>query len=382
MTSSSSDGDEGVPARILIVDDEEPQMRALRDTLRDEGYATEGFASAYDALAALRAGRFDLMLTDLMMPGLDGIALLRAALAVDADLSVVMMTGHGTIDSAVDAMKTGAVDYVLKPFNLTAIRPVLTRALALRRLRIANEALERSVRERTEALENANRELEAFAHSVSHDLQGPVRAIGGYSAMLRQELGRRVSEREAQLLDQIAAGGKHLAQLIEGLLRFSRAGRQSLLKARVDVAALVGEVLKLIGGQADLARVDVRVGELPAADADAALLKQVFANLLLNALKFSAHRADARVDVGALEQNGETVYFVRDNGAGFDMKHAGKLFGVFERLHAAAEFEGTGIGLSIVQRIVQRHGGRIWAEASVGAGATFFFTLAPRSPSA
>ena len=362
-------------ARILIVDDEAPQMEALCNTLRDEGYLTVGFTSANRALAALRDQRFDLLLTDLMMPEMDGIALLRAALEIDAHLVGVMMTGHGTIDTAVQAMKAGALDYILKPFDLTVVLPVLSRALTMRRLRMENAELAKRVREHAAELEFANKELEAFSHSVSHDLRAPLRAVGGFAHILREEGESHLSEQEKRHLDRICAATTQMGELIEGLLNLSRLSRQPLSKREVNLAGLVRQELDGLAKERKGRQVEIRVAELPACLGDPALLKQVYSNLLANALKFTREKATAIIEVGYKEHDGERVYFVRDNGAGFDMRYAQKLFGAFQRLHSHEQFEGTGIGLSIVQRIIHRHGGRIWATGQVDKGATFNFTL-------
>jgi light-regulated signal transduction histidine kinase (bacteriophytochrome) len=364
-----------IKTRIIIVDDERPLMLALCETLRYEGYVTAGFTMADEALQALREQEFDLLLTDLLMPEMDGLALLRAAQGIDPDIVVVMLTGNGTVDGAVEAMKSGAADYVLKPFNLDEIRPVLARALALRKLKVEKKELERCVRERTAALEDANKELEAFAHSVSHDLSAPIRAIRGYAGMLK-ESANNLSARETQLIEQIAGGANELAQIVDGMLRLARAGRQALVKAPVDVGELVHDVLNRLKQQSPERRIETKIGNLPSCTADPGLLRQVFANLLSNAFKFTANKDPTVIEVDSSRQGSEIVYWVRDNGAGFDMRYAEKLFSPFERLHTPAQFEGTGIGLSIAQRIVQRHGGRVWAEGSVGGGATFFLTLA------
>jgi len=362
-------------ARILIVDDEAAQMKALCDTLRDQGYVTTGFASAKAALDELRSHKFDLILTDLMMPEMDGIALLRSALETDPNLIGIIMTGEGTISSAVEAMKTGALDYILKPFKLSAILPVLSRALAVRRLRIRNAELEQRVRERTAELEAANRDLESFCASVSHDLRAPLRHIDGFSNLLVENYASQMPEEAQRLLRFVSTSTRRLGQLIDDLLHFSRLGRQQLSKRPVNISALVQEVLDELGREPDGRSIDIRVGELPDTVGDHSLLKQVFVNLFSNAFKFTRQKEKPIMEVGWRQQGGEAVYFVRDNGAGFDMEHARKLFGVFQRLHTNEEFEGTGVGLSIVQRIIHRHGGRIWAEAGVDKGAEFFFTL-------
>lgn len=362
-------------ARILIVDDEAAQMRALCYTLRDHEYETVGFTSGQAALAALRENRFDLLLSDLMMPEMDGIALLQAAVQIDSRLVSIIMTGEGTIATAVEAMKSGAFDYILKPFTLSAILPVLARALGVRRLRLENLELEQRVRERTAELEAANRELDAFSYSVSHDLRAPLRAVHGFANILGQEFSAQMPDEAQQLLNLLTTNAQRMEQLIADLLSFSHLGREPLSKQSVKMSALFHEVLQELRGELGDRCVDVRLGDLPDAVGDPGLLKQVVVNLLSNAFKYTRKTEQAVVEVGCDPKAGERIYFVRDNGAGFDMQHAGNLFGVFQRLHRADQFEGTGVGLSIVQRIVERHGGRIWADAAVGQGATFYFTL-------
>jgi signal transduction histidine kinase/CheY-like chemotaxis protein len=531
--------------RLLVVDDEEPHMQALCDTLQQEGYVTRGFTSGHEATAALRGESFDLLLTDLMMPQIDGIALLRACREIDPDLACIVMTGHGTIATAVDALKAGAVDYVLKPFKVNSILPVLARALAMRglqleniqlresvsiyelaraithgldhdavvertlaaagrqddagavyllepapdgqtlrlagaagcgaqplghpgprpgaaldqwvaraqeeledpgrhgeagalfahpfdttigvaipigsgerffgvlgfsstrhqrgvrpgqlkaldvlartaatafataalvaELRRMNEQLEQRVRERTRELESANKDLESFAHSVSHDLREPLRAVEGFCEMFRAEFAASVAEPGRTILERIWAGASRMNQLIDDLLHFARFSREPLHCLRVALRELVLQVVLRLKEQLGDRQVEVQVGELPDCHADPALLEQVLVNLLSNAFKFTSAREVARVEVGALRQGDASVYYVRDNGVGFDMRAAAeKLFGVFQRLHSQEAFPGTGIGLSIVHRIITRHGGRVWADSRPGEGATFYFSL-------
>jgi signal transduction histidine kinase len=367
--------------RLLVVDDETPLMNALRQTLRDEGYRVVGATSGDEALAALRRGGFDLVLTDLLMPKMDGIALLRAALATDPLLAGIVMTGHGSIPTAVAAMQAGAIDYVLKPVKLSTLLPVIERALTIRRLRQENVALERRVHERTAELEAANRELDAFCDTVSHDLRTPLRAVAGFTDLMRLHHAAKLPADVRRYLDLIHEGTGQMDQLIKDLLAFSRLGRQALARGPVDLAALGREAFAAIEGERAGRRVEFEVGALPAVSADRALLRLVLVNLLSNAVKYSRPRDPARIALGlapaAGAGAGEPVFFVRDNGVGFDMRDAGRLFGVFQRLHHAHEFEGTGVGLATVRRIVERHGGKIWAEAVPGAGATFFFTLPP-----
>jgi hypothetical protein len=363
------------PIRILIVDDETALMQALCDTLREHGYETAGYTTCGTALAALRSTRFDLLLADLMMPEMDGIALLRAAMDIDPDLVGIIMTGYGTIDTAVEAMKTGALDYILKPFKLSSILPVLSRAVAVRRLRLENTSLARHLRQRTAELEAANKDLEAFAFSVSHDLRAPLRAIHGFSRILQETFAAQMPPEACDLLQHVTTNTQQMEQLISALLHFSRLGWRPLTKQPVCLTLLVHESLEELRLEHGERPLDIQVEALPDCIGDASLLRQVFINLLSNACKFTRHKERRLVAVGCRQQGEETVYFVRDNGVGFDMQYAQRLFGVFQRLHRADEFEGTGIGLSIVQRIILRHGGRIWAEAAVDQGATFYFTL-------
>ncbi len=225
------------------------------------------------------------------------------------------------------------------------------------------------------ALHETNAELEAFAYSVSHDLRAPLRAIHGFGRILLEDHGTRLDPEARRLVDVIGDSTRKMGQLIDDLLAFSRLSRRSMEKAPVDLTELargVGEEIRRAEGDRAL---EITVAPLPTARGDRQMLRQALANLLQNAAKFTRRRPDARIDVGHRTEQGEVVYYVRDNGAGFDPRYRDKLFGVFQRLHANEEFEGTGVGLAIVQRIVHRHGGRVWAEGQVDAGATFFFTL-------
>ncbi|MGO9803013.1 MAG: sensor histidine kinase [Steroidobacteraceae bacterium] len=368
--------------RLLIADDEVAQVTALVRTLQEEGYAVTGTHSAQEALSALRSQRFDILVTDLMMPDMDGVALLRAAQAIEPDLVGIVMTGHGTIDTAVEAMKNGALDYILKPFRLTAMLPVLSRALTVRRLRLENAALLQRLADRTTELEamnrelrSANRELEAFSSTVSHDLRQPLNVILGFAELLLSEGPGVLNSKQKEYLRDIHGGGRRLFQLTDDLLRFSRLGRDSLTLEHVDVLTLVQSVVADLRATEDGREAVIRVGPMPNATADPALLKQVFTNLLSNAIKFRLPNGPALIEISGWQESGQCAYSVRDNGIGFDMKHAERLFGLFQRLPDTEQVEGNGVGLSITQRIVERHGGRIFAEAEKGKGARFTFTL-------
>jgi len=270
-----------------------------------------------------------------------------------------------------------AVEFAASPLPdgnvLAVVRDVSERKRAEAELEDLNVSLERRVQERTAELEAANRELDSFSHSVSHDLRAPLFQINGFATLLRKDRTSQLSADAVRFLERIEHGADQMGQLLEGLLEFSVAGRAALRRVPVDMQALVGEVLLMLRGP-ESARADIRIADLPPVKGDATLLRQVWQNLLGNALKFSRHAETPRIEVGAERRGAVVEYFVRDNGAGFDMK-AGNLFGVFERLHNDQEFEGTGVGLSIVQRIVERHGGRVSASGEIGRGACLRFTL-------
>jgi signal transduction histidine kinase len=236
-------------------------------------------------------------------------------------------------------------------------------------------ALAADLEQSVERLRTTNAELDAFSYSVSHDLRAPLRAIDGFSRILLDEHLEQLSGEGQRYLGLVRKNTQDMGILIDGLLMFSRLGQQELSKRQVKVDGMARQIVSEIENGAAPRSVDISIGVLPDARADATLLRQVLVNLLSNAVKYARDRNPAQIEIGSVEGSNPTTYFVRDNGVGFDMRHAGKLFRVFQRLHRAEEFEGTGIGLALVARIVQRHGGRIWAEAKPGAGATFFFTL-------
>jgi light-regulated signal transduction histidine kinase (bacteriophytochrome) len=240
---------------------------------------------------------------------------------------------------------------------------------------LLNLELEKRVDERTAALEAANTELEAFSYSVSHDLRAPLRAIDNFAGILSQDFSEHLPAEAQDLLKRIVRSAGKMNRMIDDLLRLARLGGQPLVKSRINLASLVREVFNDLLAQDSSRRVVLKLDQLPDCFGDLALIKQVIVNLLSNAFKFTRGKDPAIIHAGCRPDNGEVVYFIRDNGAGFDMEHARSLFGVFQRLHPESEFEGTGVGLSIVQRIIHRHGGRIWAEAELNKGATFYFTL-------
>lgn len=259
------------------------------------------------------------------------------------------------------------------------INDTRSRARRVDEVRRLNEILERRVAERTAELEQTNQELEAFSYSVSHDLRTPLRHVMGFANLLRQQTGQQLDPVQLQHLNSITTAGERMSQLIDDLLAFSRIGRAELHRRTVDLTGLVQTARQDLAAETAGRVIEWAVHPLPAVQADPSLLRQAVVNLVSNALKFTASREPARIEIGSSSIDpAKTVIYVRDNGVGFDPRYAGKLFGVFQRLHNGRDFEGTGIGLANVRQIIRRHGGRVWAEGKPGEGATFYFSL-PRT---
>jgi light-regulated signal transduction histidine kinase (bacteriophytochrome) len=297
---------------------------------------------------------------------------------------------------AIEAVKEGAFDYVLEPTPgrlagavHRAAREVQTR----QELRSAHERLESSeahtrqlnatweerLKERTASLEAAMKELEAFSYSVSHDLRAPLRGIDGFARALKEECGPALGAEGLRLLQVIRDQARRMTQLIDDLLAFSRAGRQQIDRSGTDMTELARSAFQTIVEALPSPAPALTLSALPVADGDRSMLRQVFANLLGNAVKFSSRQPAPHIQISGWTEDQMNIYCIRDNGVGFDPRYVHKLFGVFQRLHSVDEFEGTGVGLALVQRIVQRHGGRVWAEGKPKEGAAFYFTLPVRA---
>jgi len=357
-------GDQG---RVLLADDN-PDMRRYILELLEPHYRVEVVEDGQAALERALASPPDLVLSDVMMPRRDGFGLLQALREAPStrDLPVILLSARAGEEDSVEGLDAGADDYLIKPFSARELLARVRTHLEHSRLR------RRWARE----LEQINRELEAFSVSVSHDLRGPLRSISGFAQLLQDDYAAVLDEAGRSYLHYVTASTKRMSELIDDLLDLSRVTRATLKRGPVDLTALARRVAEELRRRNPERQCRVEVQDGMAAVGDARLLNILLENLLGNAWKFTSKRPDARITVGAEVQDGEHAFFVRDNGAGFDMEHASGLFTPFQRLHSEQDFEGTGIGLATVQRIVARHGGRIWAEAEEGKGATFHFTLA------
>jgi two-component system, sensor histidine kinase and response regulator len=368
------------PLRILVVDDEPYELELLRGMLKSQGHLVTVFSSPTQAAAALRKGDFDLLLADLHMPEISGSDLLKAALVIDPHLVVVIMTGNGSIDTAVETMKDGAFDYILKPFKLKGLSAVLSRAFTLRKLRLEKEALQIGLEKRTRELEAAVKELEAFSYSVSHDLRNPLAVIEGNASVMIAEARNSSESWILPMAELIHAGAQRMNSLINDLLLLARNSSEPVSRSTVDLSALAQVVCEEIQKGDSSRSVEWTIAKGVTADGDLGLLRVVLDNLIANAWKYTGKVERPSIEFGADMTVVPHEYFIRDNGVGFDTKEVGgRLFNAFQRFHRNNDFPGTGIGLATVQRIIHRHGGRIWAEAAPGKGATFRFVLGPPS---
>jgi two-component system NtrC family sensor kinase len=386
-------------ARLLAIDDSPTYLESLAEAFSSEGYEVTQSASAKEGLELIAHDTFDCVMVDLVMPEMDGIEVCQRihemGRAMDQPMIVIMLTSSETKEDMTRGLEAGADDFVGKSSDMAVlkarIRALLRRKFFQGENRRIREQLLRTELEATEAraarelsetravlvdeLERKNKELEAFSYSVSHDLRAPLRSIDGFGKILLEEYADKLDQKGQRYLSQVRAAAQRMGELIDDLLQLSKVGRAELQRKRVDLSGLARTVTTELERAAPHRRVQVVIADGVVADADYRLLQVVLENLLGNAWKFTTTVAEAIIEVGVSQRDGVSTYFVRDNGAGFDMSHAGKLFTPFHRLHAEAEFPGTGIGLATVRRIVDRHGGRVWAESAVEGGATFLWTL-------
>ncbi len=384
--------------RILIVDDEPAQMRALCDTLGAQGYETVGRSSSEAALQALRADSYHVLLADLMLPGMDGIALVQAARVLDPDLACVIMTGEGSISSAVQAMQVGALDYVLKPFRISVMLPVLSRALETRRLRIRNALLEARLREHAVQLvkmneelrtaqqeaERANQAKSTFLSHLSHELRTPLSAILGFAQILVSEKLASTEAQKKQFAGNILAGARHLLKLSNEVLDLAKieSGRLQLDLERVPVAEVLEECRVLVDPQAQLRGIAMRCSCAAhlCVQADRLRLKQVLINLLSNAVKYNRDQGVIHVQCSE-SRHGALRIAVQDTGAGLTAGQQAALYQPFNRLgQEGGPQDGSGLGLVVTKHLVEKMGGEIGVLSTVGLGSTFWLTLPLAAP--
>ena len=382
--------DDQQQVNILLVDDRMENLLALESILDAPDYRLVRAQNGQDALLAVLAEEFAAIVLDVQMPGMTGIELaqLIRQRRKSQHVPILFLTAHGD-ESAVEGYEAGAVDFLTKPIQPAILRSKVAvfaelyrKSAALKaeieERRLAEENVVRlnaELFERVEELAAAYAELEAFSYTVSHDLRAPLRQVSGFVALLSRSLADRQNAADAEYIELINGAVNRMGQLINDLLSFSRVGRAEMHRSKVDLRLLVDQVRETLAPALAGRCVSWKIDALPCVEGDPAMLRQVFANLIDNAIKFTRPRANAEIEIGASRERDEFVFWVRDNGVGFDSEHADKLFGVFQRLHTAAEFEGTGIGLASVRRILVRHNGRSWAESTPGKGASIYFSL-------
>lgn len=393
----------GARATILVADDA-PEYLMLLGEILSPHYTVRIAGSGASALElAAAAPQPSLILLDVEMPGMDGyatIARLREQQST-SDIPVIFVTANRDTGDEHRGLSLGAVDYITKPPRPAILLARVRNQLELKRSRDAlqakNAALAIEIEQRVhaeaearrlnqildarkQALERAVKNLEAFSYSVSHDLRAPLRAISGYAEMLNETCAAQLGDEGHRMLDRIMAGARRMDHLIRDILEYSKAERMTRNDTLVDVAGLAGQVAQELRQVYPAAT--FTIGTLPKVTADRTMVQQILANLIGNAFKFSSRRSDAHIELGASSVNGVPEFYVRDNGAGFNPKYAGKLFNLFQRMHSEQEFPGTGVGLALVKRLIEFHGGRISAESVPGQQTVFRFTLAPEAQSA
>ncbi len=380
---------------ILLVDDQPANLLALEAMLQGLGQNLVKAESGREALKWLLNHDFAVILLDVKMPDMDGFE--TAALIRERDKSrdtpiIFLTAADKTHTEAVRGYAVGAVDYMVKPVVPEFVRSKVSvfvelakKTELLRRQAARLREGEQAARELAEAraelvheLEHKNQELESFSYAVSHDLRAPLRRIEAFSRAVTESQGSRLDETGRRFFDRIQEASRQMSQLIDDVLHLSKVSRAELRQQDVDLSALAAAILDRLRETEPERQVEVRIRPGVSVVGDGRLLRIALANLLENAWKFTAREPAARIEFGLTSVAGEPTYFVRDNGAGFDMTYVDRLFGPFQRLHLASEFPGSGIGLATVRRIIHRLGGRVWAEGMVGQGATFLFTLGPR----
>lgn len=388
--------------KVLLVDDRDENLFALETILKDENYQLIKAHSGKEALAfLLKDLDFHLIIMDVLMPGMNGFE--TAALIYNREklknIPIIFLTAMDIEGNIYKGYQAGAIDYISKPIIPELLKVKVRAFVELseknrqlihqeKMLRAANRKLEWEIAERklSEAKVKALNEdlakkleqlqsLDSFNYSISHDLMSPLNSITGLTGLLQTMYPEKFDNEVLEIVNHIMGSVDRMSNLIKDLLSFSRQANAEISKADVSMEKIVKEVMEEIALTMPVADAEIVIHELPSAYCDNSMLKQVWANLISNAIKYSQKKPQPKVEIGGIQKNGELIYFVKDNGAGFNMAHYNKLFSIFQRLHSESEFNGTGIGLAVVKRIIERHDGRIWAESEVGKGSEFYFTL-------
>jgi two-component system, sensor histidine kinase and response regulator len=364
--------------KILIVDDRPENLVTLKRVLGDLEIELVEATNGNDALRATLHHDFALALLDIQMPEMDGYELAGILREEEKTANLPFVFISAVYTDNLDVFKgyeKGAFSFITKPFQPEILINKVKFFIEKHQQEVALSKLNQDLKKKNEDLENMNQELEAFSYSVSHDLRSPLRSINGYASILKEEFEDHLDEDALQLLNKIIGSALKMSDLIDSLLSLSRLGRKQVAVRNVKMNSLIQKVMNDFDKIPNRENIEIVIKDIPDAKGDLELIKQIYVNLISNAIKYSSKKENPRVELGAMEKEEGLVYYVKDNGAGFNMDYKDKLFGVFQRLHGAKEFHGIGIGLAIVKRIVNRHGGDIWAQGKVDAGATFYFTL-------
>lgn len=364
--------------KILIVDDRPENLITLKKVLKNLDVELIEATNGNDALKETLHHDFALALLDIQMPEMDGYELASILREEEktANLPFIFISAVYTDNLNVfKGYEKGAFSFITKPFQPEILINKVKFFIEKHQQEIALFELNKDLQKKNADLEAMNRELEAFSYSVSHDLRSPLRSINGYASILKEDHEAHLQDDAKRLLNNIIRSALKMSDLIDSLLTLSRLGRKEMSTRPINTRQLVERVIKEARSEEKINGHTVKIKELPKMEGDIDLLKQVYVNLISNALKYSAKKERPVVEIGAEGDEDNPVYYVKDNGAGFNMDYEKKLFGVFQRLHGAREFDGIGIGLAIVKRIIDSHGGRVWATGEVDEGATFYFTL-------
>ena len=383
---------------ILLVEDNEGDERLIRELLREQHlirFNVDLASSLKESESKIPENKFDIILLDLGLPDSNGLETLFKFKALFPELAtIIILTGLNDTEVGLKAVNSGAQDYIIKGhvdsdkllksiiysyersrLNNELKSQIEARKLAEKEILKLNSELEQRILDRTAQLKIVNLELEAFSHSVSHDLRAPLRHINGFAEILKEEYYDQLPEKAKNYLDTISDSAKKMNILIDDLIKLSRTNRIELKKSMLKMNQVLDDALSEVQPLLENRKVDINISTLPEVIGDYNLLRLVWVNLLDNAIKYTRPRKKAVINIDYKEEKEEFIFCIHDNGVGFDMNYAQKLFGAFQRLHSTDEFEGTGIGLSNVRRIISRHSGRTWAEAELDKGASFYFSL-------